>query len=44
MIVMDEIVNVKQTQVHPGNQGQGWLRRLNVLLRSACEVRTRPQS
>jgi len=28
MIVMREIVNAKQTQVHPGNPSQGWLRRL----------------
>jgi len=28
MIVMREIVNAKQTQVHPGNPNQGWLRRL----------------
>jgi uncharacterized protein YndB with AHSA1/START domain len=27
MIATDEIVNVKQTQVHPGNQSQGWLGR-----------------
>ena len=26
--VMREIVNAKQTQVHPGNPSQGWLRRL----------------
>jgi hypothetical protein len=28
MTVMREIVNAKQTQVHPGNPSQGWLRRL----------------
>jgi hypothetical protein len=28
MIVMREIMNAKQTQVHPGSPSQGWLRRL----------------
>ena len=28
MTVMREMVNAKQTQVHPGNPSQGWLRRL----------------
>lgn len=26
MILMREVMNPKQTQVHPGNPSQGWLR------------------
>jgi len=29
MIVMREILNVKQTQVHPRHPNQGWRRRLS---------------
>jgi hypothetical protein len=35
MIVMREITNAKQTQVHPCNPSQGWLRRLSSIALSS---------
>jgi hypothetical protein len=35
MIVMREIMNAKQTQVHPCNPSQGWLRRLSSIALSS---------